>query len=369
MMRSKRQDSLSGAVQCGQSQTTATGCWGKQHPSKRPPPRLCSDDRSSGETVRVAIRMRPLSPESDRCAGRAWRIPPNRTNAIAEVCSGAENDRGRATPGRTSFATPCRKMGYATPCRKSFATPSRTLRGGAADSEFVYDKVFGEEADTREVYNSFVSDLVESLTEGGINATVFTYGQTCSGKTFTMQGCEGGVGIIHLAAKDIFKFIEDCDSNSECSVRVSYFEVYNEELHDLLNDNDRKSSTSLIIREDKNGSIAVDGLREVAVKNLDQIMKIFKDGEKNKAVGSAKMNDRSSRSHSILKIAFERKVVSSTAFDAEDKENFAAPNSRSNDVVKTTSVLNLVDLAGSESVRHTGASGMQKKEGGTINQR
>ena len=188
-------------------------------------------------------------------------------------------------------------------------------------------------------------------------------------------GCEGGggVGIIHLAAKDIFQFIEDDrdSSNSECSVRVSYFEIYNEELRDLLNDNDdcSKSSTSLIIREGKNGSIAVDGLREVAVENLDQIMKIFKDGEKNKAVGSTKMNDRSSRSHSILKIAFERKVVSSTAFDAEDKENFAAPNSRSNDVVKTTSVLNLVDLAGSESVRHTGASGMQKKEGGTINQR
>jgi centromeric protein E len=191
-------------------------------------------------------------------------------------------------------------------------------------------------------------------------------------------GCEGGggVGIIHLAAKDIFQFIEDDrdSSNSECSVRVSYFEICNEELRDLLNDNDdrSKSSTSLIIREGKNGSIAVDGLREVEVTNLDQIMKVFKIGEKNKAVGSTKMNDRSSRSHAILKIAIDRRMVSRrTTFDEEDKENYAALNSRSNDslVKTTTSVLNLVDLAGTESVRHTGASGMQKKEGGMINQR
>jgi centromeric protein E len=101
-------------------------------------------------------------------------------------------------------------------------------------------------------------------------------------------------------------------------------------------------------------------------------MKVFKIGEKNKAVGSTKMNDRSSRSHAILKIAIDRRMVSRrTTFDEEDKENYAALNSRSNDslVKTTTSVLNLVDLAGTESVRHTGASGMQKKEGGMINQR
>ena len=179
---------------------------------------------------------------------------------------------------------------------------------------------------TREVYDSFVGDLVTSVTGGG----VFAYGQTCSGKTYTMQGggCEGGggVGIIHLAAKDIFQFIEDDhdSSNSECSVRISYFEIYNEELRDLLNDNDdrSKSSTSLIIREGKNGSIAVDGLREVEVTNLDQIMKVFKIGEKHNAVGSTKMNYRSSRSHAILKIAIDRRMVlRRTTFDEEVKKS------------------------------------------------
>ena len=300
---------------------------------------------SSEEAVRVAIRVRPLAPGGDQCAERAWRISPEQ-KAIVEI-RGAQNNQ-------------------------SFTTPSRTRRG-SGDAEYVYDTVFGEDANTFEIYNALVRDLVESVTEEGINATIFTYGQTCSGKTFTMQGCDshkGSVGIIHLAANDIFQTIKDDDSNSEYSVRVSYVEIYNEELRDLLSDNNRKSSTSLIIREDKTGSIAVDGLREVAVKNLDQLIEVFRFGEKNKSVGSTKMNDRSSRSHAILKIVFEKSTVVNPKLAAGDKENFADLNSPSNDlVVKTTSVLNLVDLAGSESVRHTGASGIQKKEGGMINQR
>ncbi len=300
---------------------------------------------SSEEAVRVAIRVRPIAPGGDQCAEQAWRISPEQ-KAIVEI-RGAQNDQ-------------------------SFTTPSRTRRG-SGDSEYVYDTVFGEDANTFEIYDALVRDLVESVTEEGINATIFTCGQTCSGKTFTMQGCDshkGSVGIIHLAANDIFQTIKNDDSNSEYSVRVSYVEIYNEELRDLLSDNNRKSSTSLIIREDKTGSIAVDGLREVAVKNLDQLIEVFRFGEKKKSVGSTKMNDRSSRSHAILKFVFEKRSVVNPKLAAGDKENFADLNSPSNDlVVKTTSVLNLVDLAGSESVRHTGASGMQKKEGGMINQR
>ena len=102
-------------------------------------------------------------------------------------------------------------------------------------------------------------------------------------------------------------------------------------------------------------------------------MQVFRVGEANKSVGSTKMNDRSSRSHAILKIILERTTTLHTSDDdatAEDKENSSGvSNNTSNLVVKTTSALNLVDLAGSESVRHTGASGMQKKEGGMINQR
>ena len=146
-------------------------------------------------------------------------------------------------------------------------------------------------------------------------------------------------------------------------------EIYNEELRDLLHDTSRKSSySSLVIREDKKGTTFVEGLKEVAVRSLDQLMEVFEVGEKNKSVGSTKMNDRSSRSHAILTINLERKTVMNHYDVVDDKEN--SPGAAKNElVVKTTSSLNLVDLAGSESVRHTGASGMQKVEGGMINQR
>ncbi|EED96627.1 predicted protein, partial [Thalassiosira pseudonana CCMP1335] len=232
----------------------------------------------------------------------------------------------------------------------------------SGDTEYAYDKVFGEDADTSKIYDELVSDIVESVANEGINGTVFTYGQTSSGKTFTMQGCgkdeDGTVGIIQMAAKEIFGSIKaersenefGGVSTSESTVKVSYIEIYNEELRDLLTDNKRKAKpTALTIREDKRGSIAVENLKEVAVRSLDQLMEVFRVGESNKAVGSTKMNDRSSRSHAILRITIEKKTVLYSERGS-------------------SSTLNLVDLAGSESVRLTGASGMQKKEGGMINQ-
>jgi centromeric protein E len=92
-------------------------------------------------------------------------------------------------------------------------------------------------------------------------------------------------------------------------------------------------------------------------------MEVFRVGEANKSIGSTKMNDRSSRSHAILKITIEKKTTFNTLDEKENTNVNASP------VVKTSSSLNLVDLAGSESIRLTGATGMQKKEGGMINQR
>ena len=292
-----------------------------------------SSSNGGEEAVKVAIRVRPLAPGGDQCAGRAWKAQTN-NNSIVE-----------------------------------------TTRRANESSNYSYDKVFGETTNTCEIYNGLVSDIVESVIKEGVNGTVFTYGQTSSGKTFTMQGTsannDSSIGVIQLAAKDIFESIKEEKSdnpNSTFTVKVSYVEIYNEELRDLLNDNKRRKSSvsSLLIREDKRGVISVEGLKEVAVRSLDQLMDVFKVGELNKSVGSTKMNERSSRSHAILSINLEKKTVLKNDMD-EDKENTAA--GRNELVVKTTSSLNLVDLAGSESVKHTGASGMQKKEGGMINQR
>lgn len=293
---------------------------------------------SEEEAVRVAIRVKPLAGRGD--AGRAWRAMTDR-NSIVEI-------------------------------GQKYSTP-RNRRRGSGDLEYVYDEVFEEQTNTCQIYSDIVSDMVHSVTKEGRNGTVFAYGQTSSGKTFTMQGCDDSdsTGIIQLAANDIFRHIKeekDAITHSEYSVRVSYVEIYNEELRDLLTDNKRKSSTTLVIREDKRGSISVEGLKEIAVNSLEQLMEVFRVGEANKSVGSTKMNDRSSRSHAILKIILERKTVLNPSDLEHGKENSTDTNA-SEFTMKTISSLNLVDLAGSESVRHTGATGQQKKEGGMINQR
>jgi centromeric protein E len=206
------------------------------------------------------------------------------------------------------------------------------------------------------------------VSKEGLNGTIFTYGQTSSGKTFTMQGIHQTPGIIQYAAKDIFDTMKQ-EMNPQSVVKVSYVEIYNEELRDLLVDNNQMSAP-LIIREDKKGSISVENLREVAVSNFEELMGVLRMGEANKSVGSTKMNDRSSRSHAILSITIETtSPVDAVNDDSDEKENneFASPKYQPR--VKSCSVLNLVDLAGSESVRLTGSTGMQKKEGGMINQR
>ena len=111
----------------------------------------------------------------------------------------------------------------------------------------------------------------------------------------------------------------------------------------------------------------MDNLKEVAVSNMEGLMQVFRDGEAHKSVGSTKSNDRSSRSHAIFRITVEKKTEIH-GHDTCDKENGDIADGATV-VVKSESTLNLVDLASSESVRHSGASGTQNKEGDIINQR
>jgi len=323
----------------GQKITTQAS-FGMESSSKAAPDnRLEGREKKDGEeeAVKVAIRIRPLANHNDpQVVGRAWQASKEK-NSIVEISTEKKPSRYQSTGN---------------------------------EPEYEFDKVFGEDTNTNEIYYELVGDIVDSVTNEGVNGTVFTYGQTSSGKTFTMRGDDSkndSIGIIQMAAKDIFNSIQaekSTNPNCECSVRVSYTEIYNEELRDLLNDSNRKTSTSLTIREDKRGSITVEGRKEVAVSSLAELMEVFRIGETNKSVGCTKMNDRSSRSHVIFQITLQKK----TTLDADDdKENDIG--GKDGIVVITTSTLNLVDLAGSESVRHTGAIGMQKKEGGMINQR
>ena len=237
---------------------------------------------------------------------------------------------------------------------------------------FTFDKTFGEAVSTAEVYDSVAKDIVTSVVVG-LNGTIFAYGQTSSGKTYTMQGSgsikEGSMGsggVVHMAAIDIFNNISQ-HQDRIFLVRASFLEIYNEEVRDLLSDN----SPTLQIREDPRRGVFVQS-REEIVTNFETLLGILCQGESNRAFASTAMNERSSRSHTIFRITIESRKKGISPFvnrvDSDD-ENIKENVEPDDDGAVLISTLNLVDLAGSESVRHTGATGERQKEGGMINTR
>ncbi|XP_041021445.1 kinesin-like protein KIN-7N isoform X2 [Juglans microcarpa x Juglans regia] len=166
-----------------------------------------------------------------------------------------------------------------------------------------------------------------------------------------MSGSETDPGIIHRAVKDVFAKIQ-LISDREFLIRVSYMEIYNEEINDLFAVENKK----LQIHENLERGVFVAGLREEIVNNTEQVLKLIRSGEVNRHFGETNMNVRSSRSHTIFRMMIESKVKDT---------NFSRDYSTS-DAIRV-SVLNLVDLAGSERIAKTGASGVRLKEGKHIN--
>ncbi|KAH9699112.1 kinesin-like protein KIN-7N [Citrus sinensis] len=213
-------------------------------------------------------------------------------------------------------------------------------------TSYAFDHVFEETCSNARVYELLTKDIIHAAVEG-FNGTVFAYGQTSSGKTFTMNGSADNPGVISLGVKDIFDAIQMM-SNREFLVRVSYMEIYNEEINDLLAVENQK----LQIHESLEHGVFVAGLREEIVNSAEQVLKLIESGEVNRHFGETNMNVRSSRSHTIFRMVIESK----------GKDN----DSSSTDAIRV-SVLNLVDLAGSERIAKTGADGVRLKEGKHIN--
>jgi centromeric protein E len=253
------------------------------------------------------------------------------------------------------------------------------------------DNVFDESCSNLDVYNKTTSKIVKSVLDG-FNGTVFAYGQTSSGKTHTMHGdMDTEPGIVPLAVRDVFDSIEKCPER-EFRVRVSYLEIYNENLLDLLAcstsdmDDDGQGSKTLRIQEDPERGIVVNGLKEERVQNVAQVQKVLEIGQNNRHVGATNMNARSSRSHVIFRLCIESKSRKDSELDSSDKSGNAKKTdgmgvagtksgskkggAGEEDVANENvlvSVLNLVDLAGSERVAKTGAEGQRAKEGASIN--
>ncbi|KAE8714380.1 IAA-amino acid hydrolase ILR1-like 6-like [Hibiscus syriacus] len=215
---------------------------------------------------------------------------------------------------------------------------------------YAFDHVFDENCSNSVVYELLTKDIIHAAVDG-FNGTAFAYGQTSSGKTFTMNGSSSDPGIIHRAVNDLFQKINTI-SDREFLIRVSYMEIYNEEINDLLAVQNQK----LQIHESLERGIFVAGLREEIVNTAEQVMKLLGSGEVNRHFGETTMNARSSRSHTIFRVVIESKEKDTGYFD----------DYSSSDAIRV-SVLNLVDLAGSERIAKTGAGGVRLREGKYIN--
>ncbi|ULU09187.1 hypothetical protein L3Y34_013944 [Caenorhabditis briggsae] len=222
-----------------------------------------------------------------------------------------------------------------------------------------FSRVFDTDTTQAEIYADLVSPQIKKVI-AGFNCTVFAYGQTGTGKTFTMEGGrtdakssqdDPTTGIIPRAVEDIFEKLESSKCE-EYSLRVSYVELYNEELLDLLASSDDEDRERLRIFDDphKKGVI-VSGVEEVPVRSRSDVFKLLKTGAEKRKTAATLMNMNSSRSHSLFMV----NVV-------------VRENTNTGEELVKQGKLNLVDLAGSENIGRSGAQGNRAKEAGSINQ-
>lgn len=215
---------------------------------------------------------------------------------------------------------------------------------------FQYDYVYPPNISQRVVYDETAFPIVEAVIEG-YNGTIFAYGQTGCGKTFTMMGDFASLefrGIIPNAFEHIFGYINSEENKKKFLVRCSFLEIYNEEIRDLLG---KDTTKKLDIREDPKTGIFVKDLNIIQMKTTKDLENELNKGFNNRHVGETTMNKESSRSHCIFTVYIE-----SSEITADSK----------NQKIKAGK-LNLVDLAGSERQSKTGVMGERLEEAKKIN--
>ncbi|KTG38777.1 hypothetical protein cypCar_00003531 [Cyprinus carpio] len=274
-------------------------------------------------SVRVAVRVRPMNRrEKDLSAKCIIEMEGNKTTITnLKIPDGVTGDSVRE---RTKTFT------------YDFSYDSSDGKNGSFVSQ-------------EKVFRDLGTDVLKAAFEG-YNACIFAYGQTGSGKSHTMMGIPGDVGLIPRICEGLFSRISGMTRRDEASFRteVSYLEIYNERVRDLLR---RKMAETynLRVREHPKEGPYVEDLSKHLVQNYNDVEELMEAGNINRTTASTGMNDTSSRSHAIFTINFTQ-----AKFDAE------MPS-------ETVSKIHLVDLAGSERADATGATGVRLKEGGNIN--
>ncbi|KAF9532996.1 P-loop containing nucleoside triphosphate hydrolase protein [Crepidotus variabilis] len=291
-----------------------------------------------------------------RCRGRSEREMQESSPGIVQIDGPKTKDLTIET------ATPVSSLGVIT------SAPSRT---------YPFDIVFGPEANQSMIYYDVVGPMLEEVLMG-YNCTLFAYGQTGTGKTYTMQGDLSPTPMGNPAAnagvipRVLFKLFHELEkSYTDFVVKISFVELYNEELRDLLA-TDLQAPTALtqpmgmaakdakqandgglkIFDEaNKRGGVIIQGLEEIAVRDSKHALALLTKGSERRQIAATKFNDHSSRSHSIFTITVHLK----------EKTNMG------DDLLKVGK-LNLVDLAGSENIGRSGAENKRAREAGMINQ-
>ncbi|KAM0925362.1 hypothetical protein ACQ4PT_004231 [Festuca glaucescens] len=254
-----------------------------------------SSSASSLQSVRVVLRVRPLLPSE-----------------------------------ASSAAAPCVSLIGSRP-RGEFTVQLKDQHTSRNEC-YKVDSYFGKEGRVSDIFDQEVSALIPGIFEG-TNATVFAYGATGSGKTYTMQGSEDLPGLIPLSVSTI---LARC-TGTWCSVEISYYEVYLERCYDLL---EPKAKENMAL-DDKDGNLQLKGLAWVPVRSMEEFQEVYSIGVQRRKVAHTGLNDVSSRSHAVLSIRI------------------------SNDTVKGK--LNLIDLAGNEDNRRTYNEGIRLQESSKIN--
>ncbi|KNE60803.1 hypothetical protein AMAG_06160 [Allomyces macrogynus ATCC 38327] len=314
------------------------------------PPKPCADTADSPAVVhcrdrpRVAVTMpAPVMSSPPSSAGSSLARP--RTPPISAWGSDASLS---ASPGVGSALGSSSSLAVMPP------TATQTL-------EFEFDTVFGPDAVQSDVYQHTVAPLVDAFTNG-FNATVFAYGQTASGKSYTMGTTalprdEERQGIIPRALRAIFDTVSD--DTIAVQAKLSLVEIYNEDIIDLLmppsttttspssSPGGSTSRSGLTLREDPSGNVFVLGATEHPVTSAAECLTFLHQGLANRTTGATSMNSHSSRSHAILTLALTQHRAPHTTL---------------------ASKFHFVDLAGSERLKRSRAEGGRRREGIAINQ-
>ena len=269
-------------------------------------------------TIKVAIRLRPLLPHEDF---EYWSINTNK-NLIS---SKSENNIKNSDESFTSNKS--NKMNIMP---KDMYLNQLLLDNIFVPQSFKFDKIFTKEITSEKIYLDICQDVIKSFIKG-INGTIFVYGQTTSGKTYTMLGNVDYPGILPCSLKNIFDLLEKekKEKNLSFNLYCSYIEIYNEIIHDLIGD-----STGCKIVEDNKYGLIVPEAQKICINSFEDGIQLKDIGEEKRQYKDTIINDYSSRSHTIFQLYLETTI--------QDNKN--------NTLRNKYSLLNLVDLAGSERI-------------------